>query len=332
LILGSVTFAAILDGRAVIAPALPELPNFDKRVAVAGPTATETPAQKAAAVRAKARIPELQIDYDSTLASPKWVYSKKGFLSRPTRHFLTPVPKAFIGPPLPADPHEPAKAFLNEHSALFEHGAEVLTGAKITREFTGAHDGLRTIVWQQQLDGIPVFESILVAHITKNKELVNLSSLFVPDLEQAAQMDLLSRLAFAAAPPVSAKEAVAKAANFIGEQVTADQVTALDVLPQGVERTQRFSAPALQGQAAAKLTWLPMSRSALRLCWKVYLTGATRDETFCVLIDVQNAEPLIRHCLTFYANEATYRVFTSDSPSPFSPGHSSPNTTPAPLG
>lgn len=39
---------------------------------------------------------------------------------------------------------------------------------------------------------------------------------------------------------------------------------------------------------------------------------------------------LLRRCLTDHVSDATYRVFTSDSPSPFSPGHPVPLTNQPP--
>ena len=39
---------------------------------------------------------------------------------------------------------------------------------------------------------------------------------------------------------------------------------------------------------------------------------------------------LLRRCLTDYLSDATYRVYTSDSPSPFSPGHPTPASTQPP--
>ena len=69
-----------------------------------------------------------------------------------------------------------------------------------------------------------------------------------------------------------------------------------------------------------------MNRSTMRLSWQVELTSQARGELFRVLVDAQTGEALIRHGLTYYISEATYRVFASDSPSPFSPGHAAPST------
>src|ERR1041385_5785727 len=52
---------------------------------------------------------------------------------------------------------------------------------------------------------------------------------------------------------------------------------------------------------------------------------------FRVLVDVQSAQVLWRRCLTEYISDASYRVYTSDSPSPFSPGHPTPLTAQPPL-
>ena len=51
-----------------------------------------------------------------------------------------------------------------------------------------------------------------------------------------------------------------------------------------------------------------------------------RGETFRELIDSQTGEVLVRRCLTEYISDASYRVFGSDSPSPFSPGWPTPNS------
>src|SRR5205814_3348350 len=69
----------------------------------------------------------------------------------------------------------------------------------------------------------------------------------------------------------------------------------------------------------------------MRLCWEVILTSRSRGEMFRVLIDADTGEPLVRHCLTDYLSEATYRVYTGDSPSPLSPGHAAPSTLQPPL-
>jgi Fungalysin metallopeptidase (M36) len=50
-----------------------------------------------------------------------------------------------------------------------------------------------------------------------------------------------------------------------------------------------------------------------------------------MLVDTRTREVLLRRNLTCYISDATYRVFTSDSPSPFSPGHPTPLTSQPPF-
>src|SRR5262249_52865553 len=105
------------------------------------------------------------------------------------------------------DPYRPAKAFLLEHHQLFGHGPEALEQARVKREFVGAHNGMRTVVWEQQVDGISIFEGVLIAHITRSAELANLSSKFLREPATAADRGLPNGAATLASPPIGAAEA-----------------------------------------------------------------------------------------------------------------------------
>ncbi|MCF7668761.1 MAG: hypothetical protein K9N48_03185, partial [Verrucomicrobia bacterium] len=225
------------------------------------------------------------------------------------------------------DPHRPIKAFLIENTALFGHGAGVLTNATIKREFVTPHNGMRTVIWQQQLDGILVFEGRLVGHITCKGELVNISSHFVPDIAGASGMGATQRAALKTEPLVSPQQAVVNAAKTIGETLRVEEVGVSNRPEQNQGEWRSFTAEQLIGEAHARLVWLPMNRNSIRLCWSFLLNGGTRGELFRVLIDARTGETLVRQCLTTYQHEpAFYRAFTSDSPSPFSPGHPAPSS------
>jgi hypothetical protein len=200
--------------RAAVAPANhAEVASLDQRLAAKQPFVL-SPERVAALDHARAQIPDLQVDFDQIVGSPKWVRSQRGFLTGPRIDpFVLGAPNPFPGASEAEadDPHEPAKRFLNEQAALFGHGAEVLASAQITREFVGEHNGLRTVVWEQRLDGIPLFQAVLIAHITRQGELVNLTSLFLPEVEKAARLDQGGRAALLAAPPISARQAVVQA-------------------------------------------------------------------------------------------------------------------------
>src|SRR5262245_22626399 len=183
----------------------PDLPNFDNRTPAAK-SAAETAQRNQGKSHLTALLPEAVVDLDPLVGTPKLIRARDGFLSGPNgRGRAVSVAAAQA---LPAgDSLLPIKAFLNDHSALFGHGAEILNGARVKRDYVDAHNGLRTVVWEQQLDGIPVYQSVLMGHVTRNGELASLSSQFVPDPAAGASAGTPGRAAIQTQPPISAQEA-----------------------------------------------------------------------------------------------------------------------------
>jgi len=279
---------ASLGARAFQRPDHEELPDLDVRRHKATGTNTPSAAPEAGVQRLQSHIPDLRVGRDERQHLPCFLSRGIGFLTGPEGTGPV-IAKATLAALSSHDPYRVTKAFLNDHPDVFGHDASVLTNAVVTRDYVWKNNGLRTTVWEQQLDGIPVFEATIQSHVTQNGELVNLSSRFVPDP---------ARTAGAHSPELTAVQAEAGAAQSFGET---NQILA---------------------EMAPKLLWLPMDAATLRLCWDVTLTVKSRGETFRVLVDAQTGEVLVRRCLTTYLSTASYRVFTSDSPSPFSPGWS----------
>ena len=121
------------------------------------------------------------------------------------------------------------------------------------------------------------------------------------------------------------------AARNVGEDLWEAKISPTGGPAAGAEQRQKFTAPGLKGKAEARLIWLPLDKQTLRLCWDVILMSRSRGEMFRVLVDARTGEVRLRRCLTSYLTEASYRVFTSDSPTPFSPGYSTPSSTQPPL-
>src|SRR5581483_3243947 len=134
-----------------------------------------------------------------------------------------------------------------------------------------------------------------------------------------------NRAALLNALPVGAAEAIAIAARDVGDAAGFGEVAAFTT-PQGARRHQRFRGPAVKGDADARLVWLPLDAEHLRLCWEIFFVSRSRDEMFQSLVAVDTGEVLLRQSRTSDLSDATYNVYTSDSPSPFSPGFSTPDT------
>ncbi|HKQ40040.1 MAG TPA: M36 family metallopeptidase, partial [Verrucomicrobiae bacterium] len=264
-------------------PLLQALPNLDKR------QRSEPPAERrAAATRLKAAVPDTAVEFDDVTGAPKHIISRKGPLDKRPR---------------PQEAHGEVKAFLRENAALFGHGPEALDRARVKRYSTGRHNGVRTVVWEQQVGDIPVFDGVFIAHTTANGELASVSSQFVADPEQATQRGMPNWAAKKAKLPISQELAQAIAARNMGGESRA---------------------------LSAKLVWLPMSADAMRLAWEVYVKAQPSGDAYRLFVDAESGEILLRHARTFYLRDATYNIFTR-SPAPMSPALPSPGTNQAPL-
>ncbi len=306
------------------------LPNFDNRTIPAIEQSAVSTDQAAAVSELRAALPKVQVDFSTVGQAPKMILDREGFLSGANgngRGISTPNLLAIPN----NDPNRVTKAFLREHQALFGHGPENLDAARVRRDFVTPNNGMRTVVWEQQADGIPVFEAVLISHVTQNGELVNIGSQFIPDPDKAASQGVTNRALLVSTPNVTAQEAVAISARNAGEGASIDQITPSGASDATPEKNARFTAPFLKGEADAKLIWLPMDRDTLRLCWDVTLMSRTRGEMYRVLVDAETGLVQIRRCLTDYLQDASYRVYTSDSPTPMSPGFPTPVSTQPPM-
>ncbi len=308
----------------------PPLPDMDKRSGRGVQTKDPPAAQAGAARELQTRVPGAKIEFEPITGAPKMVSVPGGFLTGAAGKGAAISLRA-LAAARADDPHRVTKAFLNEHRLLFGHGAEALAQARVTRDYVTPHNGLRTVVWEQTVDGIPVFQSVLIAHTTSRGELVSVSDQFVGSPDQAAAQGTPNRAALLAGTVVAAAQAVALAAQNLGEELTAAKVATVGAANAGPEQAQKFTAPSLNGETEVKRIWLPMDRNAMRLCWDVILTSRKAGGMFRVLVDAGTGEVLVRRSLTRNITNATYRVFTSDSPSPFSPGHPTPLTNQPPL-
>ena len=306
------------------------LANFDVRRGAPRGLAPLAPEQVSAQERIHAAVPDLQpIEWDDVLGTPRWIHRREGFLTGPQGEGRAVAAKTVRA--LPADdPDRPIKAFLEENRALFGHGPEALLSAEKKRDYVTAHNGLRTVAWEQHVEGLPVRGAMFMAHLTRLGEVACVSGGLLPDAVRAADRGTPKRARLLAGALLAPQEAVRRAAVNLGEPLDHEVCRLLEG-PTGPARGHRFKAGHLPGEATAQLVWLPLGRQQLRLCWETVATRPYRGETFRVWVDAETGQTLVRHGLTFDVSEATYRVYTSDSPSPFSPAYPTPTTMQPPF-
>ncbi|HET7625968.1 MAG TPA: M36 family metallopeptidase [Verrucomicrobiae bacterium] len=324
-ILVGVTGLSIPNARGFLPTRGESFTNFDKRVQLSPQTAqaaTLTSSQEPAANALRIAVPNARITSDKILGVPNFVTSARGFLTGPGG---AGVSETFLSA-LPADDsHRVVKAFLNQYSTLFGFGAQALDGARIQRDSVGQNNGLHTTVWEQTVDGIPVFDGLLIAHVTRDGQLISISTHFVPQATQAADSGTPERQTLENAPAISASSAVINAAANVNVAIGENSLSVTDSTP-GAEKKQILRGAEIVGDNYAQLVWLPMNENSMRLCWRVILTTRTPLDRFTFLVDAQTGEVLLRRDMAEHITDATYNVYTSDSPSPFTPGWPTPQS------
>lgn len=311
-------------------PGREPLPDFDLR------QTQQLSGQKPSSERALAEtalrlwVPDVKVDFDPLSGSPRSIASTTGFLTGPSGEGKGISP-ATLAKVRPDDPQRAIKTFMAERRQLFGFGPEVLDSARIARDYVTAHNGMRTVVWEQQVQGIRIYDTVLVANTTGSGELINVTSLFIPHPDQAAATGTPDSKALLVQPTVSARDAIVLAAQNIGVTLKEQDLAPIGTSEAGPEQRQLFRGPGLKGEAEAKFMWFATDKNTLRLCWDVIVMSRQRGEMYRILVDANNAQLLRRQCLTRYISNASYRVWTSDSPSPMSPGYPTPVTNQPPL-
>ncbi|MCX6929270.1 MAG: M36 family metallopeptidase, partial [Verrucomicrobia bacterium] len=289
---------------------------------LASPARAETEREIAVA-KLKAEVPGLRIEQGLWPGHAAWVHSTEGFLRGARDGAPTGAKNPSTGA-LAGGPYHAIKAFLDEEPAVFGHSADALTNAVIRRDAVSPRHGMRTTVWQQQIEGIPVFGGQVIGHTTRDGQLVSLFSGFVSDA--AAK----SRAAGQMEPKIPVAEAIARAAADLGEKVDVNTILPSAKVAGGVEGFQHFGAPHLKPGTYARLVWVPRPANQLDLCWEVLLTPQGQGELYRVILDAQTGEVRMRHSLSAHLRDASYRVYTNDSPTPMTPGCPAPSTNQPP--
>mgnify|MGYP002858231704 CR=1 FL=1 len=256
--------------------------------------------------RLQQEIPSVVVDFDPVTKSPKWIGANSRLLTGPQKELAA------------QDKDAPITRFIDAHREVFGHGAEALAQARRVTDYTTERSNSRKVVWHQQHLGIDIFEAVLQANLSSDSALINIGSQFMAS-PQAAEA------ALPPAPSIGVEQAVAAAGRNLGENIQAESIRPMGPASDQPDRRQQFRA-ALLTDADARLGWLPMDTHTLRLTWDITLTSRSRAEMYRVLVDAETGDVLVRHAMTAYISDATYRVFTTESPTPFSPGHLTPSS------
>lgn len=265
--------------------------------------------------------PRLSGGWDDITGVPRHLAMPDRYLTSPGRAGSNPV--------------EAVKQFVDSRPDLFGHksAAMVGTAARITRHDTARDTGMTTFVWQQEVNGVPVYQSTLKANVSRDNEVITIGGGFVDNPDFGELSEEKERISHISSPPVSAINAVATAAASVGVSVRSSQIKK-GTRVEKTEKLQTYDAPGLISTYAS-LAWVPVTWSRLVLAWDVVVGTRSPSGYYRVLVDARNGGTILRYSLSAGAAPATYRVFADsstfqpyDSPSPMGvPRMSAPSTT-----
>lgn len=177
------------------------------------------------------------------------------------------------------------RSFLKEHQDLFGHGAEILDRSRLIRDDAGT-SGLHTLVWQEELQGIPVEGAMLVAHIGKDGALLSIS-------------DSTPRIALpkgTVIPGINAETALERAVASTGG-LAAQVVVTTAARAQDLTQKQSLQARGVKGAAHTRLRWKVQNQAPV-LSWQVIVTSESDDLMRSVFVDAASGLVLSSQVLT----------------------------------
>lgn len=231
------------------------------------------------------------LDRDPGFGTPHFVRRRSGLLS----------------PPAPgATPDAIVSAFIKANARKFTLDPSDLQppNALVHQDYETKHNGMRHIRWQQQKDGLDIFGATFTLNLTKDNEIINVSSraLNLPEVR------------FHRIEKVTAEEAVKLAmAHLEGKEPLAPGSSSLT--PRSAFRVSRF-------------LWFPLDMLSAVLSWDL-IAEAPDGKTHRLIVRADTGAVVKDLNLTWGLEPTTFQVYTNDSPRPFSPGMGAPtNYTP----
>lgn len=258
------------------------------------------------------QFPEASIDPHQFFGTPHWVASASRWLTPPSKN------AAFT-------PRDIVRGFVVDHAALFEIDPSELDKATATRDFKTDHNGITHLTLQQQVGGINLYGCEVLANVTRLGELVNISSSMLPRPAGDFPIPQIT---------LSALDAIRAGAANVGIVMNSNPTP--QAAPVGVSMKQTWNnTPDFRADEpmTSELIYFPLTRLDIRPAWSVLIPEHGIGNTYEFMIDATTGQVLRRwNRLHFATTEpVSYRIYTSDSPAPWSPGPATPGGLQAPF-
>ncbi|HOW96721.1 MAG TPA: M36 family metallopeptidase [Kiritimatiellia bacterium] len=244
--------------------------------------------------------PDAVVNRDPDFGTPQLIRRRSGLLS----------------PPAPgAAPREILAAFIraNDRTMTLHPSDLEPPNARLVQDYTTRHNGIRRVRWQQQHEGLDIFGAHLTLNLTKDNEIINVSSraLYFPSV-------------------------------LFHPAETVDEARALEIA------REKLGGGAVRKTYLARKVWYPLDMISCVVGWELAIecegnsdahdlviradTGKIAFDQLLTWAEVGRAGPARRGGLSQAALPAetiSLSVFTNDSPMPTTPGPYEPtNFTP----
>ncbi len=227
--------------------------------------------------------PDLHLTRDSDMGTPRFARRRSACLSEPAPD---------------AAPVDIAAAFIEANAKTFTLAPSDIQppNARITRDVTTRHNGMRSLTWQQEHEGLDIYGATFALNLDRENRIINVQS-------RALHI-----------PCVRFHDVV---------KVTVDEA---------LKRENRGWAR-MDANGTEKQVWFPLDQVGVVKCWDVLAEkNETTDghgwarirEVHRLLIRADTGEVVEDITLTWTLEDVTYNVYTNDSPLPVTPGPDAP--------
>ena len=243
------------------------------------------------------RVPSLKVEYNSDLHIPEVIATdvRQG--------------KAFLSAASSEKHSDVLRDFLRQNATLTGVASAQVDQLKVFSDYTNPNGNLSFVEIDQEINGIPVFRGEVKAAFTKRGEMARIINNLAPGLDYASlSTDFRDPL-----------DAVNAAAGFINHKVTPGE----NSLNSAASTDLKAVFGSGDWPITAEKMYFPTEPGVAVPAWRVAIKQSVNG--YYVIVDAETGSLLWRKNVTAdQTQQATYNVYTSDSPGPLSPTNSLP--------
>jgi subtilase family serine protease len=259
------------------------LPNFDSRVGAAR-AASVPPGVERALERLRRRSSlTLEPRFHPLTRALRLLAAREGPLTGPSE----------------GSPEVIARGFLKEHGDLFDLSETDLADLVKVREYESHGEKIRHVLFEQQVDGIPVFDGLIGVHVDESGRVVFVSNGALADVRSSAR-----------GPRLAAEDAIRAAAADVRPELAIEPRLLLG--PSGRDRRAMFARGPLKREIDARLVYFP-AHPRPRLAWRMVLEPEGFPQAYDILVDAENGQVLYRRNRVHYADGVGSVVQSDDT-------------------